>query len=221
MPPRKIIFADGEYYHIYNRSAGGEQLFTKIRDNNRLLDLIDYYRFPVKLRFSKFHQLPNPKRNQYWNEVSKLPQLVMIFAFCLMPNHYHLVIKQLTEEGLRSFITNVQNSYARYYNTKYHRNGSLFQNPFKAVHIDSNEQFIHIVRYVHINPLTSYLIKREALTDYPWTSYKWYSDKENNRFIDREEIINHFGTIKRFQAFTNDNVDYQQKLAKIKYLRID
>ncbi len=214
-------FADGEIYHIYNRSVAGTEIFIKKRTNNRFLDLVNYYRYQAQIRYSRFMTLPQTERQQFWDQITKRDPHVILYAFTLMPNHYHFVVKQLGKNGIRIFLTNLQNSFARYYNTKNQRAGSLFQNRFKAKRVETNEQFIHLIRYVHINPLTSYSIKQSDLAEYLWNSYGWYLDEGRNIFIDTSLIKSHFRTTKRFSEFTMNNVDYQRKLAKIKHLILE
>ena len=146
------------------------------------------------------------------------PPLVAIYAFALMPNHYHFLVRQLIDKGLRMFISNFQNSFAKYFNLKNDRRGSLFRNPFKSRRVVTEEELIHISRYIHLNPVTSYLIEFNQLEDYPWTSYSWYMNEEKNRFVETSLVIGIFGSEEKYKKFVADQVDYQRKLDLIKRL---
>ena len=138
-----------------------------------------------------------------------------------MPNHFHFLLKNLTEEGIKKFISNFQNSYAKYLNTKTGRTGSLFQQNFKAVRIESNEQLIHVSRYIHLNPVTAYIVKStEELINYPWSSYPNYYKKEKS-YLKKDLILENFRTANDYKKFVTDQVDYQRELDKIKHFVLE
>lgn len=149
-------------------------------------------------------------------------RMVDIFSYCLMPNHYHLLIKEIRESGLRKLIGNLQNSYAKYFNTKKKRNGSLFQEMFKIVMVENDEQFIHVSRYIHLNPLTSYIIsKQEDLENYTWSSFPIYLGIKNSCFLDTNFLLNYYSNKEKLKSFTLDQVDYQRKIHDLEYLAIE
>ncbi len=221
MSYRNPIFANGEIYHIFNKSVGNEQVFINPRDNNRMLSLFSYYRFSSQLRYSHFIRLTDELKLSFWEHLSKSPPLVEMYAFSLMPNHFHLLVKQFNNEGITKFISNIQNSYAKFFNTKFERKGSLFCEKFKAVRIESNEQLIHVSRYVHINPVTSYIIEISDLDTYPNTSFSHYMNKIRYDFINKQFILDGFKSEESYRSFVQNNVDYQRKLSEIKHLRLD
>jgi len=138
-----------------------------------------------------------------------------------MPNHVHFLMKELEKNGISRFMSNFQNSYAKYLNLKTNRTGSLFQSMFKAVRIESDEQLIHVCRYIHLNPLTSYVIRDvDGLERYPWSSYPEYF-KGISDLIDTNLISDFFPSKKEFRKFTLDQVDYQRQLDKIKHLSLE
>ena len=93
---------------------------------------------------------------------------------------------------------------------------------FKAVRIESDEQLIHVVRYVHLNPLTSYVIREiKELETYPWCSFAEYVGTKNLGIVDKEDILAYFPSIKHLKDFTYNQVDYQRKLAEIKHLALE
>ena len=130
MAARRIILATDEIYHIFNRSIANEEIFHYKRRLNRILELIDYYRFPQNIRYSKFKNLPDVQKEEYLKMTGEGTPLVEIYTYALMPNHYHFLLKQLQDKGILRFISNLQNSFAKYYNLKNNRPGSLFQKSF-------------------------------------------------------------------------------------------
>ena len=138
-----------------------------------------------------------------------------------MPNHFHLIIKQVVENGISKFIGNVTNSYTRYFNTKNERVGPLFQGKFKAKRIETEEQFFHLSRYVHLNPYSSYVVKTlEDLENYPFSSLPEYLGKVQTNFCTKEVILENFKNKTEYKRFLFDQVDYQKKLEEIKHLTL-
>lgn len=221
MPRRKQILATDETYHIFNRAVGHDEIFTLKWDLNRILALIDYYRFPQKIRYSKFRTLPQNLKRDYPSQIKKQTPLVEIYSFSLMPNHYHLLGKQLQNKGINIFISNIQNSFAKFYNLRNNRHGTLFQNPFKARRVETEEEFIHVSRYIHLNPVTSFVIELSRLDTYPWTSLSWYLDESRNKFITTNLIKGIFKTKEKYLEFIVNQADYQRKLGVIKHLMIE
>lgn len=144
-----------------------------------------------------------------------------IYAFALMPNHFHLLIKQLEENGINKFVSNFQNSYAKYYNLKNNRDGFLFKNQFKAKWIESDEQFLHTSRYIHLNPVKAFLISFEQLGLYPWTSYSVYAAENPQIFIKTDYIFNMFSSRDKYIEFVSDQADYQEKMSLIEHVMIE
>lgn len=222
MPYRKIVFANGEIYHVVNRGVAQEPIFREKRDYDRVLAVIDFYRyFNPPLKFSHYNRLPQKQKENFLKDLRKNNQLVEIIAFCVMPNHMHFLLKQLQDRGVPTFMRNFQNSYARYFNTKYKRIGALFQAMFKAVRIETDEQLLHVSRYIHLNPVTSYLIEVKDLVDYPWSSFPEYMGKQPKRFTSPDLVLNFFKTKKDYHRFVLDQAEYQRDLAKIKQLLLE
>jgi putative transposase len=210
---------NGEYYHVFNRSIQKEEILKSSKFLNRTLDLFEFYRFPQKLRFSYFNRLKSEIQIEYHRQLEELTPLIQIYAFSLMPNHYHLLLKQLQERGIEKFISNFQNSFAKYFNTLKNKDGPVFQCPFKAKHISTDSEFLHVSRYVHLNPVSSSIVSLEELDVYPWTSLPLYINKNN--LINIEPIIKMCGSSSKYLFFVKNRADYQRKLNKIKHLMID
>jgi putative transposase len=211
----------GEIYHIYNRTIGKENVFTSTRNASKFIEITNYYRYNQSFRLSKFLSLPYQAQQEILMSRKNKKPIVELFAFAFMPNHFHFLIRQLENKGISHFASNIQNSFAKYYNLKTDRVGGLFQCSFKAKRIQTTEEFIHVSRYIHLNPVTSGFISFEQLRDHPWTSFSWYIDQNKNIFISRDYILNHFKRIERFERFVRNQVNYQRTLRKIKKLLLD
>ncbi len=221
MPYRKTPLVVGEVYHVFNRSVAHQPIFLTNGYYQRAYEVISYYgNLNPPIRFSHFSRLPYSIKNQMLESLNKEnKKLVKILAFALMPNHVHFLIKEIEENGITTFMRKFQNSFARYFNTKTERSGSLFQSMFKATRILTEEQLIHTTRYIHLNPLTSYILKNfKQLENYSWTSYPIYIGKSQSNLVDKVVILSLFSSINKFIQFTKDQVDYQRQLDKIKHL---
>ena len=120
-------------------------------------------------------------------------------------------------------LTNLQDSYACYFNLKHKRPGGLFQSMFKAVRIENEDQFLHVSRYIHLNPSSSFLVKTENLVSYPWSSLIGYLKPEQIiwKFLNCQPILELANGEKKYSQFVFDRADYQRKLAKIKHLVLE
>ncbi|MBI2012141.1 transposase [Candidatus Daviesbacteria bacterium] len=220
---RKFVFANEQIiYHVFNRGVEKRPIFTKSREYSRALETLKFYRYgSLPLKFSKFLDLANDKKDELWKNLDDENVLVEIIAFCLMPNHFHFLLKQKKENGISKFISNFSNSYTKYFNTKNKRVGPLLQGLFKAVFVDSDEQFIHLSRYIHLNPVTSYLIKTEDLENYQWSSYFEYLVPKAEKITSSEEVLGFFKSINEYKKFVLDQVSYARELDKIKHLVLE
>jgi len=214
--PRKELLITEEIYHIYNKSIGETNIFYTKRDLSRSLSLINFYRFPQKIKYSRFKTLPEELKNDYFSDSKRVAPQVEIYAFCLMPNHYHLLLKQLQDGGISTFISNFQNGFAKYFNKKYDRLGGLFIRPFKSKRVTSDEIFLHISRYIHLNPLASFLSKYEDIKFDSRSSYPIYLGKTGENFVNTDPVLKIISSIDNYEKFVRNQVDYQRKLHLIK-----
>jgi putative transposase len=213
MPYRIIPFINGEIYHIYNRGVAKLPIFSEKRDYRRLLDTLHYYK----------HQDPKPQFSQIKRfkdfEIEVNPKIVEILCYCLMPNHYHILIRQLENNGIPEFISKITNSYTKFFNIKYERVGPLLQGQFKAVRIEATEQLMHVSRYIHLNPTTSFLVK--DLENYEWSSYLNYIGLKEDNVCEKDFISSLFKSPEEYKQFVLDQKDYAQKLHLIKHLSFE
>lgn len=172
------------------------------------------------LRFSFYNRLSLELKREFLARLKKTnKKITQILAYCFMPNHVHFLLEEVEKNGIATFMRNVQNSYAKYLNTKAKRSGALFQAMFKIVRIETEEQLLHVSRYIHLNPLTSFFLKDpDELEAYPWSSYVDYIGKRHSDMVRTSPIQELIPSIDTFKTFTRDQVDYQRKLDAIKHL---
>ncbi|TAL60906.1 MAG: hypothetical protein EPN88_15315 [Bacteroidetes bacterium] len=221
---RKVVFANSQIYHIFNRGVERRVVFTNKREYDRMLRVMRYYRFAhVPMRYSRFAELPDAEQFTILQKLSETAILeVKILAYCLMPNHFHLILKQENTEGISRYVSNISNSYSKYFNTKHHRIGPLFQGAFKAIWIETDEQLVHLSRYIHLNPITSFLVKEKNLDMHIWSSLPEYLSTESKNILsDPSIILGIYGSKSKYKDFVHDQIQYAQQLEKIKHLMIE
>ena len=171
---RLIRIAPGEYYHIFNRAVNKQIIFHDTNDYFRFLFLTLYFQSPIIFQqlgrkvkeFVQSRALDSVEED----EIIKKRRVELV-AFCIMPNHFHLIVKELDEGGIAAYMQRVLTSYSKYYNTKYEKSGHVFQGPYQAVHVEDNRQLLHLSAYIHRNPreISKWFNKEEQ---YPWSSYQ-------------------------------------------------
>lgn len=217
---RKDPLVNEQYYHIINRSIAQYIIFNDAQDYLRIIELIDLCRFTeFTYKYSDFLELTDQFRTQFVDRLkTKSPKLVDIIAYCIMPTHIHLILKQNEEGGISKYMAKVLNSYTRYFNSRHHRKGPLWEGRFKNILIENDEQMLHLTRYIHLNPTSAGLVKK--LEDWEFSSYHEYvNNSKNNTICDYKTIIN--TNPKQYKKFVHDRIDYQKKLSQIKKLLLD
>jgi putative transposase len=219
MAIRNLIFANEEIYHVYNRGVEKRIIFKSPTDYTRAIYTMWYYRYlKPELRFSYFNNLSRLEKQLYLNKLQNLSLKVEILCYCLMPNHFHMLLRQKSDTGIKSFMSAFSNSFARFFNTKYHRVGPLFQSEFKALRIEDDEQLIHLSRYIHINPATSFLVEQNNIESYRWSSLQEYLHGNEKSFCNKTDVLDHFKSTKEYKSFLLNQVNYARELHKINEL---
>ena len=196
---RSINISSGEYYHVYNRGNDKQKIFLDERDWVRFLFCILYFQSPLTF-INLSRPVSNFVKHSVFNIGKKMVEdihnqrTVQLNCFCLMPNHFHLLVYQKTEAGIAQYLQRVLNSYTKYFNTKYNRSGHLFQGPYRAVHISDNNQLLYTSAYLHRNPMEikNWQNKEDR---YPWSSYQDYLNLDKNRWgllLDQKIIAEQF-----------------------------
>lgn len=222
MAGRNIPLASGEYYHVYNRGVARQPIFLSKRDYEQMLLTLSYYRFVKPLiKLSRFKELSKENQKRFFAEfANKNEKLIEFVSFVLMPNHFHLLLRQEMDNGISTFVSKATNSYTRYFNTKRERVGAVLQGVFKAVHVGSPEQFIHLSRYIHLNPLVSFVVREKDFLSYPWSSLPDFLRGESS-LVNLAPVLSNFSSPKKYQEFILDRADYAKKLEEIKHLIIE
>ena len=222
MPGRKTPLITNEIYHVYNRGIDRRPTFTSKREYQRGVETLIFYRHTrLPLRLSQYLQLSLDDRENALNRLQNSSVLVRVISYCLMPNHFHLLLKQVEDKGISKFLSNFQNSYTRYFNTRHRRDGSLFLDQFKAVRIETDEQLLHVSRYIHLNPYASYVVKSlEELEMYEYSSLSDYLEAGEG-WVNKEIVLNFYRERSRYKEFVFNQADYQRKLKKIEHLMIE
>jgi len=175
-------FTADEVYHIYNRGTGKIDIF---------LDEEDYFFFLHRLKDALYPDLVKiPIGRGCYKPKLLPPDSFDLISYCLMINHFHLMIKQIGEVNISELISKVCTSYSKYFNKKYNRVGSLFQDQFKAVCVENNEQLLYLSYYIHQNPLKAELVK--SLADYPYSSFPDYAGLRNGTLCKKDLIMDQF-----------------------------
>ena len=201
---RKTLFAEGEYYHIFNRGVDKRVIFQDSDDFNRFL--LSLTEFNSVEPIGSIYEHSFKKKSQLGNSVSKSVEktkkpLVEMVAYCLNKNHFHLILKQVVEGGVSTFMHRLGLGFTKYFNEKNKRSGSLFQGPFKAVHITSNEQLIYVGAYVNLNNIV-HGYKRTNEFRSSWDEYI----SNSNGMCHKGILLGQFSTIKKFKRIAEDTI---------------
>lgn len=206
---REKIIA-GNIYHVLNRGVDKRKIFLNEEDYFRFVhDLFEFNDTkPVNNVFYSFRHKNNDVGHHYIEtaQKNKKPRklLVKILAFSLMPNHYHLLLQPKFDDGVFRFMKKLNGGYAKYFNEKYERTGTLFEGRYKSITIDTDSHFIHIPYYIHFNPLDlvmpewrrgkvrGYKKAMKFLENYRWSSFPDYIGKKNFPSVTQRDFLLQF-----------------------------
>ncbi len=216
---RKEPLVSEELYHVFSKSIAGYEIFNHDSDYERMIQEVDFYRKKnLPCSFSHYTKMKDNDNSAVQILVDG-EKIVEIIAYCLMPTHLHFILKQLRENGISQFMGLILNSFTRYFNSRYKRKGPLWEGRFKSVLVKDDAQFIHLTRYLHLNPTSSGLV--DAPEDWKYSSYKEYLG-----LVDVKKKICNFSEYidmpaGKYKEFVTDRVDYQRELTKLKKLVIE
>lgn len=191
MSTRRIQFANDEYYHIYNRGVDKREIFSSAQDYDRFLismDLLNDINDGLMIEWRDYKKSnPGSSLTDFLKGTfRKSEPLVEILTYCLNPNHYHFILKQVTNKGIERFLHKLGTSHTKYYNKRNKRSGALFQGVFQSIHINSNEYLLYLSVYVNKN---DFIHGYENNADWKYSSLHHYLGKRKNSLIKGEEII--------------------------------
>lgn len=176
--------APESYYHVYARGANKHKIFLDEQDYVMFLQILERYLSPDEMRDKNGISYPN-----FYNNVDLL-------AYCLMPNHFHLLFFQRHQKMLTSLMQSVMTSYSRYFNKKYKRTGPLFESRFRASMITDDAYLHHITRYIHLNP--------RYWQQYEYSSLPYYLQQDTVSWVRPERVLELFESPKQYEEFVTD-----------------
>src|SRR4030042_5175795 len=184
MPYKNTIrsFAKGLHYHIYNRGVEKRTIFHNHQDYNTFISIMEYYLNPQS---QGLQITPKPT---FWRANLKENE-VEVLCYCLMPNHFHFLVKQNSESGITRLMRRISNAYVQYFNKTNNRKGTLFEGKYKAVRIETDEHLLHLSRYIHRNPIN---LVGKNLEEYAYSSYQEYKGIREIPWVKTTTILNYY-----------------------------
>jgi REP element-mobilizing transposase RayT len=192
MPYRGDRFVAGQYYHIYNRGAGKARIFFNNGNYEYLLRLV-----------IKYYQTYG----------------ATIIVYCLMPNHYHFLLRQEADQPLSRFVNVLFNAYVQAFNLQQGRTGTLFEGRFRHRRVEDWKYLSHLCRYIHRNPVQARLVSHPE--DWSYSNYREWVGLRDSALKDETFIQDHFPDPEEYRAFVNDIEDEKKNLEKIKKYLFD
>lgn len=172
MPYRDKIFFVGGFYHVYNRGFLKRKIFYSEKDADGFVE--------------RMAELCGEKS-------------LNLHVYCLMPNHFHMLVEQKVENGVGDFLSRLQGGYAKFFNKKYEQKGQVFEGRFKAKLIETDEYLLQVSKYIHRNPVVAGLIKN-GLT-YKWSSYRSYVSELRDNFLVVDRILSYFNKTAKTSSY--------------------
>ncbi|KKQ35459.1 MAG: hypothetical protein US50_C0014G0006 [Candidatus Nomurabacteria bacterium GW2011_GWB1_37_5] len=223
---RKTPLIKGNWYHIYTRGVEKRKIFLDKKDYFRFVAMLYLANSSKNFHLSKLFQkfIGKKKKNQGESLMKKLfsidrkSTIVSITAYCLMPNHFHLLIYEKEEGGISRFMSKLLTAYSMHFNKKYERSGPLFVRPFRSKHIDEDNYFRVLLSYIHLNPISlinpnwkeegimNNDLNKNFLLNYQYSSYPEYMDmpRLEKSILSIDKNFKYFKTFKEFDDFLNN-----------------
>ncbi|MCX6038134.1 MAG: transposase [Chloroflexi bacterium] len=183
MPYRITPFVEGQFYHIYNRGSGRQPIFFEEEN----------YRYLLRL-FKKYTRTTG----------------ITVIAYCLMPNHYHFLVRQDGESPAGLLFQRVFNAYSKAVNKKYGRAGTLFQGRYRCILLDKTSHLFHLCRYIHANPVVAGLVATPEQWDF--SNYREWISSRDGTLCDADFVRTNFGTASEYAEFVQDYIANRAEL---------
>ena len=204
---RTAQFFTGGVFHVYTRGVDRRRVFLRFAHYGRCIKTIR----SILLTGSATER-------SIKNQGLALNKKVRLFAYCLMPNHYHLLIQQIEDGGITEFMHKLDTSYTMFFNMNNRRSGRLFESTFKAKLIDSDDLCLHVSRYIHLNPVVAKLVEKPEY--WRWSSYREYTDIETKHpLCDLAFIQSFYTSAQSYQSFVMDQIAYANLLHDIQEVK--
>ncbi len=212
---RKFNFSVDEYYHVYSRGVDKREIFMDDEDRERFLRLLYLSNSTKAIRF-------NDLKDLRYEEIDREEIKTAIGVYCLMPNHFHLLVRETTEGGISTFMGKLLTAYSTYFNKKYKRTGTLFESTFRARHVDNDNYLKYLFAYIHLNPvklvdpewkefgIRDKKAAEEFLKNYRYSSYHEYMGlkREEGDTLTRNVFPEYFENAHSFDQFIKDWLEY-------------
>ncbi len=220
---RKNTLSVDEFYHIFNRGTDKRTIFINESDYVRFIVLMYIANNPEPVFLQKFNE--KNKNIKDVLSIHKKETLVDIGAYCLMPNHFHILVREKVENGTSLFMKKLCTGYSMYFNKKHQRTGTLFQGPFKSEHVTDDIHLKYLFAYIHLNPikiidttwkevgLKNLNETRIFLKKYQYSSYLDYLEQERveKKILNREVFPEYFSNNKSFEYFLEEWLMFKEK----------
>ena len=223
MARRLTPFVNGEIYHVFNRTIYKGAIFNSAGNCERAVETIKFY-LPenATIRYSHFLLLNKEDRSNFLKQMLNSPRIVDLISYCIMPTHFHLLLRQNSEDGIEKFMRKFLISFTKYFNLKNNGEGPLFKSQFKSVKIEDESQLLHVNRYIHLNPFSSKIVKNISdLENYRWSSLPEYIGKSMESICEKSIILSNFKNAAEYRKFVFDQADYQKRLKEIRHLIVE
>lgn len=197
------LFTNGGIYHVYNRGVDKRQIFLDDADRVRFQNGLMLFNDHGRRKDYSIKSIANVRPSEN--------PCVEIVAYCLMPNHYHFMLKQLVDGGVSEFMHRVGNGYTKYFNERYERSGGLFEGAYKIKRVETTGYIQHLSRYIHLNPLEldaiwntgqrTWAEANAALKEYRWSSFRHYAGFEKSRLLKNDVVMRLFKDTMEYLQF--------------------
>jgi REP element-mobilizing transposase RayT len=196
----KVPFAVGEYYHVYNRGTDKRIIFKSRADSDRFFKCMTLFNVVDPVR--SLHALGGMKAER---DATDKP-LVEIVAYCLNPNHYHLLLKEIRDGGISEYIKRLSGGYTSYFNTRHTRTGVLFQGKFKYKHVRSNDHLLHLSAYINCNYRVHKLSieKSNGIIRSSWGEYLNLPDRKDRDICTTSLTLAQFTSVRAYKAYAEN-----------------
>lgn len=229
MPAKNRIkqYEEHSFYHLYNRGVEKRLIFLDQQDFSVYLSYLKTYLEPKDIP-ALTTILANPNSSSKEKDaasrllrLNNFSDILTLFSFCLMPNHFHFLIKQTEINTIDVFMNSMSTRYSMYFNKKYKRVGPLFQGVYKAVLVSTDEQLFYLTRYIHRNPF-KLIPKGQALQGYPYSSYPFYIKNTKLSWLHKKDILALYSQNEdSYKNFVEDTDAEEKAQVLISSLQID
>ena len=214
MPAKNSVkeYESGGYYHIYNRGVEKRIIFLDEGDYKNFLGILKMYLVPPNLQGQTLQVDGTVKSMAPTKTPINFATEISLICYCLMPNHFHMMVRQNSDRSIASFLQTIMTKYVVYFNKKYRRQGSLFQGRYRAVRISNEGQFTYITKYIHRNPMDLLPARSDlaGLSEYKYSSYGNYLGLFKQSWVRTEDILSYFSKMNprnSYQSFVEETGD--------------